>query len=52
MRSNQAEIKNTLTEVQSKLDALTRVKEAEERESGIENELMERKETEKTERNN
>ena len=47
MRSNQAKIKNTVTEMQSKLDALTaRVNEAEERITNIEDKLMGRKETE------
>lgn len=45
MRSNHAIIKNTLTEMQSKLDALTaRVNEAEGRLSDIEDKLMKRKE--------
>ena len=48
MRCNQAEIKNALTKMQSKLDVLTaRVNEAEERVSDMENILMERKEAEK-----
>ena len=47
MRSNQGEIKNTLAEMQSKLDALTaRVNEVEERASNIEYKLMKRKEGE------
>ena len=46
MRPNQAEIKNTLTEMQSKLDVLTaRVNEGR-RESDIEDKLNERKEAE------
>ena len=51
MRSNQAKIKNTLTEMQSKLDALTaRVNEVEERVSDIEDKLMVRKEAEEREK--
>ena len=47
MSSNQAKVKNALTEMQAKLDALTaRVNEAEERVSNTEDQLMERKETE------
>ena len=47
LRSNQAKIKNTLTEMQSKLDVLTaRVNEVEETPSDIEGKLMERKEAE------
>ena len=47
MRSNQAEIRNSLTEMQFKLDAPTaRVNEAEQSDSDIEDKLMERKETE------
>ena len=47
LRSNQAKIKNTLTEMQSKLDVLTaRVNEVEERVSDIVNKLMKRKEAE------
>ena len=47
MRSNQAEIKSALIEMQSKLDALTaRVSEAEERVNVIEDKLMEKKEAE------
>ena len=42
LRSNQAKIKNTLTEMQSKLDAVT----ARVRETDIEEKLMERKEAE------
>ena len=46
-RSNQAEIKNQLNEMQSKLEVLTmRVNEVEERMSDIENKLMARKEAE------
>ena len=47
LRSNQAKIKNTLNETQSKLDALTaRVNEVEERVSDKEDKLMVRKEAE------
>ena len=47
LRSNQAKIKNTLMEMQSKLDAVTgRVSEAEERVSDLEDKFMERKEAE------
>ena len=47
MRSHQTKSKNTLTEIQSKLDALMAiVNEAEERVSDIEDKLMERKEAE------
>ena len=51
-RSNQAEIKNQLNEMQSKLEVLTmRVNEVEEWVSGIEDKLMARKEAkEKTEK--
>ena len=46
-RSNQAEIKNQLNEMQSKLEVLkTRVNEVEERVSDIEDKLMARKEAE------
>ena len=45
-RSNQAEIKNQLNEMQSKLEALTRVNEVEEQVSDIEDKLMAKKETE------
>ena len=46
-RSNQAEIKNQLIEMQSKLEVLTmRVNEVEERVSGIEDKLIARKEAE------
>ena len=45
MISNKAEIKDTITEIQSKLDVLTAsVNEVEERISDIEDKLMERKE--------
>ena len=45
MRSNEVQIKNTLTEMQSKLDALTAsVNEEEERVGDIEDKLTERKE--------
>ena len=47
LRSNQAKIKNTLTEMQCKMDTLTtRVNEVEERVSDIKHKLMERKEAE------
>ena len=53
LRSNQAKIKNTLTEMQSKLDVLTaRVNEVEETPSDIEGKLMERKEAEGKKREN
>ena len=46
-RSNQAEIKNQLNEMQSKLEVLTmRVNKVEEQESDIEDKLMARRETE------
>ena len=46
-RSNQAEIKNQLNEMQSKLEVLTmRVNEVEERMSDIEDKLMAKRETE------
>ena len=45
-RSNQAQIKNELNEMQSKLEVLTRVNEVEERVSDIEDKLMARKEAE------
>ena len=46
-RSNQAEIKNQLNEMQSKLEVLTmRVNEVEERVSDIEDKLMVKRETE------
>ena len=52
-RYNQAEIKNTLTKMQSKLDALTaRVNEVEERVSDIEDKLMVRRKLRKKEKNN
>ena len=48
LRSNQAEIKNQLNEMQSKLEVLTtRVNEEEERVSDIEANLMAKRETEK-----
>ena len=50
-RSNQAEIKNQLNEMQSKLEVLTmRVNEVEEGVSDIEDKLMARKETEEKKR--
>ena len=53
MRSNQTKIKNTLTEMQSELDALTtRVTEAEERVSDIEDKLMKGRKLRKREKNN
>ena len=51
-RSNQANIKNQLNEMQSKLEALTtRVNEVEETVSGIEDKLMSRKEAEEKREN-
>ena len=51
LRSNQDKIKNILTEMQSKLDALTaRVNEVEERVSDIEDKLLESKEAEEKKR--
>ena len=45
MRANLAEIKNTMTQMQSKLDARTaRVNEAEEQISELEDEMIEKKE--------
>ena len=52
IKFNQVDIKNVLTEVQSKLDALIRVNEAKERISDIENKRMERKELKKRDKNN
>ena len=53
LKPNQAEIKNTLTEMQFKLDALTTgVNEVEERVSDIEDKLMERTEAEEKRKNN
>ena len=52
-RSNQAEIKNQLNEMQYKLEVLTtRVKEVEERGSDIEDKLMERGKLRKKETDN
>ena len=52
-RSNQAEIKNQLNEMQSKLEVLTmRVNKVEERVSDKEDKLMARKETEEKEKSN
>ena len=52
-RSNQAEIKNHINEMQSKLEVLTmRVNEMEERVSNIEDKLMARKEAEEKRKNN
>ena len=53
LRSNQAKIKNILTEMQSKLDAVTaRINEVEETVSDTEDKLMERKEAEGKRKNN
>ena len=50
---NQAEVKNQLNEMQSKLEALTtRANEVEERVSDIEDKLMAKRETEEKETNN
>ena len=49
MRTNLAEINNSMNQMQSKLDALTaRVNEAEERISELEDEMIEKKEREET----
>ena len=53
IKSNQAKIKNALTEMQCKLDALTaRVNEAEERVSDREDKMMERQEAEEKKEKN
>ena len=52
-RPNQAEIKKSINEMQSKLEVLmTRVNEVEEQVSDIEDKLMARKEAEEEEKNN